>query len=57
MHIGLKKYINQKKVYAAYNDLKNGNSAYTVCDKYGFGDYSSFFRVFKHTFGVSPANI
>lgn len=57
MHIGLKKYINQKKVYAAYNDLTHGMSPYEVCDKYGFGDYSGFYRVFKQTFGISPGKL
>jgi len=57
MHIGLKKYINQKKIYAAHSDLMGGLSPYQVCDKYGFGDYSAFFRVFRQTFGTSPGKV
>lgn len=54
MHIGLKKYIMQKKIYAAHNDLSRGMSPYGVCEKYSFGDYSVFYRLYKKTFGVSP---
>lgn len=54
MHIGLKKYIMQKKIYAAHNDMARGMNAYSVCEKYGFGDYSVFYRLYKKTFGVSP---
>lgn len=54
MHIGLKKYIMQKKIYAAHNDMARGLSPYNTCEKYGFGDYSVFYRLYKKTFGVSP---
>ena len=54
MHIGLKKYIMQKKIYAAKNDLANGISPIEICEKYCFGDYSVFYRLYKKTFGVSP---
>ena len=55
MHIGLKKYIMQKKIYAAHRDLSNGLSPSAVCEKYGFGDYSSFYRLYRKTFSVSPS--
>ena len=54
MHIGLKKYIIQKKLFAAQADLAAGMSAADVCAKYEFSDYSSFFRHYKQTMGVSP---
>ena len=54
MHIGLKKYIMQKKIYAANADLSRGISPYRVCEKYCFGDYTGFYRLYKKTFGVSP---
>jgi len=54
MHIGLKKYIMQKKIYAAHSDLLSGISPYVVCEKYSFGDYSVFYRLYKKTFGKSP---
>ena len=54
MHIGIKKYIMQKKIYAADNDLSLGIAPYKVCEKYGFGDYSIFYRLYRRTFGYSP---
>lgn len=54
MRIGLKKYIMQKKIYAARCDIQNGMSPSQVGKKYGFGDYSSFYRLYKKTFGISP---
>ena len=54
MHIGLKKYIMQKKIYAAHGDILDGVSPSRAGEKYGFGDYSSFYRLYKKTFGVSP---
>jgi len=56
MHIGLKKYIMQKKIYAARGDLIQGISPNEVCERYGFGDYSAFYRLYRQTFGVSPRN-
>lgn len=57
MHIGLKKYIMQKKIYAARTDMIQGLSPNAACEKYGFGDYSIFFRVYKKTFGSSPRTV
>lgn len=54
MHIGLKKYIMQKKIYSAHHDLNQGLSPNEVCEKYVFGDYSVFYRLYKKTFDVSP---
>ncbi len=54
MHIGLKKYIAQKKIYAARADMLQGLSPNEACEKYRFGDYSIFYRVYKKTFGDSP---
>lgn len=54
MHIGLKEYIMKKKIYAAHADIKQGESPVEVCEKYSFGDYSSFYRLYKKTFLKSP---
>ena len=54
MHIGLKQYIMQKKIFAAQNDLLSGLSSADVCAKYGFSDYSVFFRLYKKILGYSP---
>ena len=57
MHIGLKKYIMQKKIYAAHAELSGGASPIDVCEKYNFGDYSIFYRLYRKTFGVSPKSL
>ena len=54
MHIGLKKYIMQKKIYAARADILRGLSPNEVCEKYRFGDYTVFYRIYRKTFGSSP---
>lgn len=54
MHTGLKQYILQKKMFAAQNDLLAGMKSGDVCAKYGFPDYSGFFRAYKKVFGYSP---
>ena len=57
MHIGLKKYIMQKKIYAAHGDLTAGMTPVDVCEKYAFGDYSVFYRLYRKTFGTSPRSM
>lgn len=54
MHIGLKTYIMQKKIYAAHHDLENGIPPGVVAEKYCFGDYSGFYRLYKKTFSRPP---
>ena len=54
MHIGLKKYVMQKKIYAAEADIRRGISPTAAAEKYAFSDYSVFYRLYKKTFGVSP---
>ena len=55
MHIGLKKYVMQKKIYSAHSDISNGMRPIDACEKYNFGDYSSFYRLYKKTFSHSPS--
>ena len=57
MHIGLKKFIMQKKIYAAHADLSRGATPVEVCEKYAFGDYSVFYRLYCKTFETSPRNL
>lgn len=54
MHIGLKKYVQQKKIYAAHADIARGMSPREACESYAFGDYSSFYRLYRQTFDTSP---
>lgn len=54
MHIGLKQYILQKKVFAADSALRLGGSPGEVCKRYSFSDYTSFYRLYRRFFGRSP---
>ncbi len=54
MGIGIKHYINQKKIYAAHRDIQNGISPSEAADKYGYQNYSSFYRQYIKYFGSSP---
>ncbi len=54
MGIGLKQYINRKKIYAAHADIMKGMSPNHAAQKYCFSDYSGFFRHYKRILGVSP---
>ena len=56
MQIGLKQYIMQKKILAAHRDLLGGMAAGDAAARYRFGDYSTFYRLYRKTFGASPSD-
>ena len=47
-------YITIKRLIAARNRIRIGEHAGKVCISCGFKDYSSFYRMYKARFGVSP---
>lgn len=47
-------YITIKRLIAARNRIRVGEQAGKVCASCGFKDYSSFYRMYKSRFGVSP---
>lgn len=47
-------YISIKRLLSARNFIRAGEPAGKVCIKCGFKDYSSFYRMYKSRFGVSP---
>lgn len=53
--ISIKKYITQKRMNASKLDIQNGGKPEEVCFKYGFSDYSTFYRAYKNQFGISPS--
>lgn len=55
MRTGLKQYIMQKKILAAHNDMSEGLSAGEAAAKYGFREYSTFYRLYRKTFACSPS--
>lgn len=55
--ISIHQFILKKKLFLARQDLLNESSINETYQKYGFGDYSSFYRAFKSEFGLSPRNL
>lgn len=47
-------YVTIKRLIAARNMIRSGDSAGKACAECGFKDYSSFYRLYKSRFGVSP---
>ncbi|WP_322923846.1 AraC family transcriptional regulator [Paenibacillus campi] len=54
MNISIHKYIVQKKLHLAKQDLLSGQSIHVICERFSFGDYSTFYRAFQREFGMSP---
>lgn len=57
MGLSIHQYIIKKKLYLAKQELLSGSSINNIYQKYGFGNYSSFFRAFKNEFGLSPRSL
>ena len=57
MDIGLKSYINTKKILYAQSLLLSGESPACVCEACGFHDYSTFYRLFRKITGTTPTAI
>ena len=50
-----KKYINEKKLYFARQEILKGENPGDVCFKAGFLEYSTFYRSYKKYFGYPPS--
>ncbi|MDD7186584.1 MAG: AraC family transcriptional regulator [Clostridia bacterium] len=50
-------YIRAKKIALARHEILCGAKPYEIYYKYGFEDYSTFYRAFKKTYQVSPSDI
>ncbi|MBQ8741693.1 MAG: helix-turn-helix transcriptional regulator [Clostridia bacterium] len=48
-------YVIRRRIYSARQRLFLGDNVTEAYEKSGFGDYSSFFRAYKKTVGVSPS--
>ena len=53
--IPLYRFIIEKKLFYAHKDMKSGISATEAAQKYGFSDYSCFYRHYKKLFGTAPS--
>ena len=52
--ISLHQYIIKKRLYGCRSAIAAGEPITTVAEKFGFADYTSFFRAFKKEYGISP---
>ncbi len=50
----LKSYITKKRLIHVVNDVQGGNSLINSALNAGFGDYTSFYRMFCKEYGISP---
>lgn len=55
--LSLHKYIQIKRLYACREAIKTGKPIQEVYIRYGFNDYSVFFKAFKKEFGMSPKEL
>ncbi len=55
LNISPKKYILSKKLVLAQREILSGKNPTKLYDKYGFNDYSSFYRAYKNHIGTSPS--
>lgn len=55
LHQTPKKYIGDKKMFIAQKMLNEGEKPLVVCEKCGFGDYTTFYRNYVAFFGFPPS--
>ncbi len=54
LNISVYKYITLKRLLYAQKLIKSGKKAADAAIKSGFCDYSSFYRIYKNHYGISP---
>ena len=56
-HLGKtpKRYVTEKRLMLARREIAQGARPAEVYARYGFAEYSSFFRAYKKAFGVAPS--
>ena len=52
--IGIRQYINKQKMLYAQKLIRAGNNPVKVSHICSFDNYSTFFRLYKNTFGITP---
>ena len=51
-----KRYISQHRLNLAQWEISNGTKASAIYEKYGFSDYSAFYRAYSKQFGYAPSD-
>jgi len=51
-----KRYITERKLIMAQWEISSGSKASAIYEKYGFTDYSAFFRAYRKLFGYAPSD-
>ena len=54
--IGVYKYLTFKRLTVAKELLVEGHTATEVCERCGFHNYATFYRIFKAKYGMSPSD-
>ena len=54
MGISIYHYVTQRRLISAKNLISRGMALEQVATRVGFSDYSSFYRVFRQEYGISP---
>ena len=54
MGVSFYRCVTQRRLISAKALIEQGHSMESVAESVGFSDYSSFFRAFKHEYGISP---
>lgn len=57
IHTPIISYIRAKKIALARHEMLQGAKPYEIYYKYGFEDYSTFYRAFKKIYHISPSDI
>lgn len=55
LHIGVMQYVHSKKILRAQRLIRTGTTPTQAAADCGFANYSTFFRLYRTFFGVSPA--
>jgi len=54
MGVSFYRVVTQRRLIAAKNKINSGIPMEEVAEQVGFNDYSTFYRAFKHEYGISP---